>query len=367
MKAVPYFTDEDNPFWTEYQQTFQLKYDGGLAEPVPDDETLIQLVQSNPMPPSEPDQLKIFQEIKDCTGSEESAEQLKGRYTRITSCDDEIDYEKMSKNLCEVCFLYGCKVHKSNKEVKKYFNQNHVPPTEPCGGNCYMTNVNAAGGSSSPVWSLTDTSMFRVVFQTFPKDYCRIAQILESKTCKETKEFADNLPDEDELNLPVADNQQTANVRKKKEGKPSSRKAWVSKSVKNALKGVKADQLHLSYRPCSCEGKCDKNCRCFDDYCEKFCKCPKDCRIRFSGCECKGKCDSNRCPCYIGKRECDPDICKCKMPSRFEPKPEATCLNCPIQMQQGKHLLMGISTKVDGYGCFTKNDIKKGELVSVSS
>lgn len=367
MTAKPYFTDEDTEFWTEFYKNYHLKDDSG-AEPVVDDETLKKLVQSSPPSPNETDPLKIFQEIKDCTGSEESARQLKRRYNRILSVEngDEttIDYEKSSENLCNRCLRYGCKEHKQiNKKVKGEFNHEHEPGVEPCGENCYMNSGNA--GSSNLVWSIADTSMFRVAFRIFPKDYCRIAQILTSKTCKETKQFADNLPD-DELNLPVVDDQQRASVSKKKEGKPSSRKIWISRSVQKAKKGINEDDLRLSYRPCSCEGRCDKNCRCSDDYCEKFCECPQNCQKRFPGCECKGKCDSNRCPCYIGKRECDPDVCKCKMPSRFEPKPEATCVNCQLQMQQGKHLLMGISTAVEGYGCFTKDDIAKGELVSVS-
>lgn len=369
MTGKPFFTDEDNEFWIEFAKNYQLK-DDSEAEPGVDDETLKKLVQSSPPPsPNEPDQLKIFREIKDCTGSEESATQLKRRYDQITSVDDgdetTMDYEISSKNLCNRCLLYGCNEHKQSKMVKRARNHEHKPGAEPCGENCHM-NSGTAAGSSDLVWSIADTSMFRLAFEIFPEDYCRIAQILESKTCKQTKEFADNLPD-DELNLPVVDEQQRASVsKKKKEGKPSARKIWFSKSMQEAKKGINEDEFRLSYQPCSCEGRCDKNCRCSDDYCEKFCKCPEDCKKRFPGCECKGKCDSNRCPCYIGKRECDPDVCKCKMPSRFEPKPDATCVNCALQMQQGKHLLMGISTAVEGYGCFTKNDIKKGELVAVS-
>ncbi|CAI7798781.1 unnamed protein product, partial [Closterium sp. NIES-54] len=63
------------------------------------------------------------------------------------------------------------------------------------------------------------------------------------------------------------------------------------------------DAPHPSARPF-----CD--CRKGKNFCEKQCRCGKECPNRFPGCACKGKCNTTTCICRRAGRECDPDTCR---------------------------------------------------------
>lgn len=74
------------------------------------------------------------------------------------------------------------------------------------------------------------------------------------------------------------------------------------------------------------------------------------------------------CPCRIALRECDPDSCKCKVEDKFAAESaqgEKYCTNRGLQLNQGKHLLVAVSDVPNaGFGCFTKDAIKKGEFIT---
>ena len=83
---------------------------------------------------------------------------------------------------------------------------------------------------------------------------------------------------------------------------------------------INKDNRRVAYHPCdTCTSDsnhfCCETCPCFEagNYCEDSCTCSKNCPNRFSGCNCRGRCESNLCPCYMGNRECDPDVCNCEM------------------------------------------------------
>lgn len=75
--------------------------------------------------------------------------------------------------------------------------------------------------------------------------------------------------------------------------------------VKNCFKS--------NYQPCNHPGLCSKDSQCVcveaDTYCEKFCACGPNCRIKVQGCKCKSNCRTKSCPCFAASRACDPDLC----------------------------------------------------------
>ena len=72
---------------------------------------------------------------------------------------------------------------------------------------------------------------------------------------------------------------------------------WVILKRKNPM-GRKDTSSHNvnNYEPCNHPGEaCTPNsCQCVQrgNFCEKFCACSNDCRVRFAGCNCKSHCNS---------------------------------------------------------------------------
>uniref|UniRef100_A0A8C7X9P5 [histone H3]-lysine(27) N-trimethyltransferase n=1 Tax=Oryzias sinensis TaxID=183150 RepID=A0A8C7X9P5_9TELE len=153
-------------------------------------------------------------------------------------------------------------------------------------------------------WSGAEESLFRVLHGTYFNNFCSIARLIGTKSCKQVYEFAvkevliHRVPFEDGGILPQ------------------------KKKRKHRL---------------------DDN--------------------RFPGCRCKTQCNTKQCPCYLAVRECDPDLCMtCGAADHWDSK-VVTCKNCSIQRGLKKHLLLAPSD-VAGWGTFIKEPVQKNEFIS---
>ncbi|OBS66929.1 hypothetical protein A6R68_04518, partial [Neotoma lepida] len=231
---------------------------------------------------------------------------------------------------CRRCFKYDCFLHpfhatpnvykRKNKEIK-------IEP-EPCGTDCFLLLANSrcqtptkqkaspappqlcvVEAPSEPVeWTGAEESLFRVFHGTYFNNFCSIARLLGTKTCKQV----------------------------------------------------------YNYQPCDHPDRpCDSTCPCImtQNFCEKFCQCSPDCQNRFPGCRCKTQCNTKQCPCYLAVRECDPDLClTCGASEHWDCK-VVSCKNCSIQRGLKKHLLLAPSD-VAGWGTFIKESVQKNEFIS---
>lgn len=86
----------------------------------------------------------------------------------------------------------------------------------------------------------------------------------------------------------------------------------TNKQLYRIRKEAKEAKHRIKYIACSHVGPCTPTtCPCWKKtgYCEKYCGCNIDCKIRYEGCTCKVSCSTNSCKCKLELRECDPDLC----------------------------------------------------------
>uniref|UniRef100_A0A672UMD7 [histone H3]-lysine(27) N-trimethyltransferase n=1 Tax=Strigops habroptila TaxID=2489341 RepID=A0A672UMD7_STRHB len=205
-------------------------------------------------------------------------------------------------------------------------------------------------------WTGAEESLFRVFHGTYFNNFCSIARLLGTKTCKQVFQFAvkesliTKLPTNELMN-------------------PSQKKKRKHRQVLDMLvlflKYNSPTQVY-NYQPCDHpEHPCDSSCPCImtQNFCEKFCQCNPDCQNRFPGCRCKTQCNTKQCPCYLAVRECDPDLClTCGASEHWDCK-VVSCKNCSIQRGLKKHLLLAPSD-VAGWGTFIKESVQKNEFIS---
>ncbi|POI33061.1 hypothetical protein CIB84_003190 [Bambusicola thoracicus] len=206
---------------------------------------------------------------------------------------------------CRRCFKYDCFLHPFHATPNVYKRKNRETKIEPdpCGADCFLwlhlpfspeansrcqtptkqklsptsSQLFAVEAQQEPVeWTGAEESLFRVFHGTYFNNFCSIARLLGTKTCKQV----------------------------------------------------------YNYQPCDHpEHPCDSSCPCImtQNFCEKFCQCNPDCQNRFPGCRCKTQCNTKQCPCYLAVRECDPDLClTCGASEHWDCK-VVSCKNCSIQ------------------------------------
>uniref|UniRef100_A0A3Q3K772 Histone-lysine N-methyltransferase EZH2 n=1 Tax=Monopterus albus TaxID=43700 RepID=A0A3Q3K772_MONAL len=191
------------------------------------------------------------------------------------------------------------------------------------------------GEAEAVEWSGAEASLFRVLIGTYYDNYCAIARLIGTKTCRQVSR-------QPHLQL------------------------WATHCRKIQLKKDGSSNHVYNYQPCDHPRQpCDSSCPCVtaQNFCEKFCQCCTISQNRFPGCRCKAQCNTKQCPCYLAVRECDPDLClTCGAADHWDSK-NVSCKNCSIQRGAKKHLLLAPSD-VAGWGIFIKEPVQKNEFIS---
>ncbi|KAK9061866.1 hypothetical protein SSX86_019050 [Deinandra increscens subsp. villosa] len=244
-------------------------------------------------------------------------------------------------------------------------------------------------------WRTLEKSLFKKGLEIFGKNSCLIARNLLGgrKTCAEVYHVLQyyenklysqgsnsiNSQDDDDK---TESNENMGTARKRRSNFfhrrsrfRRSKYTWKP-AGSHSMRKRNSDKKNLhcrQYDPCECQSVCGGDCSCLanDTCCEKYCGCPKSCKIRFRGCHCaKSQCRSRQCPCFAANRECDPDVCRhcwisCGDGTLGSPGKKGNsyeCQNMKLLLRQQQRVLLGRS-EVSGWGAFLKNSVAKDEYL----
>jgi SET domain len=121
------------------------------------------------------------------------------------------------------------------------------------------------------------------------------------------------------------------------------------------------------FYPCLHDAPCSDftNCTCIQNrfFCTPACAWNRRSPNFFRGCDCKGNCTTT-CTCFLAKRECDPNLCKCTVAT--DPPHQLIsrqrCRNDNMIMHRSPPLLIGVSS-VAGWGVFARFPLQTGDFI----
>uniref|UniRef100_A0AAV1UMI8 [Histone H3]-lysine(27) N-trimethyltransferase n=1 Tax=Peronospora matthiolae TaxID=2874970 RepID=A0AAV1UMI8_9STRA len=235
----------------------------------------------------------------------------------------------------------------------------------------------------SKLLSNTELTLLRKLWAVVGDNPCIISSMIRSTTCKEVKKVLElerlcrstHLSVMDSVPLSL-DAHLSRNGRKRgRDSRSRNNPISLERTRNNCLKGK---WVNHEYEPCNHEGVCDStNCSCMarDHTCDKACSCSRDCLNRFPGCKCsRGNCRTKACPCFIGARECNPDLCltcgASEAPALVfdEDRRKMSAMDlgicCNVNILRGLHKKIGVAySATHGWGAFALESIKRGEFI----
>ncbi|OQV23413.1 Histone-lysine N-methyltransferase EZH1 [Hypsibius exemplaris] len=287
--------------------------------------------------------------------------------------------DSCSRLVCNRCFRYDCLEHPyMTDRAPQVFPMNApIFADRSCGSNCHQTFKPPA---KEAVASQPFTQAEQVILKTFltesldddeqTQTYCDMA-VFAGRPCHETYKVIQELllvPESSDFDYDFdVKSQRPRNGRggPRKNNRRNQYTAPAGKKMRQDLKNV-GQVKQYQYIPCShgrgahCGDGDAEICNCVDrnTYCERFCGCGPKCPNRFIGCNCTSDCKSQRCPCWVAKRECDPEVCKCQARSAKE----KCCKNTPILFNSKKKVKCGPS-EIHGWGAFIMEDVEKSDFI----
>lgn len=228
----------------------------------------------------------ILREIFEVAETNSSYQSLYRKFKKLTKQPEDEDRESQSLDMsdwCDSCELFHCLLHKPPIKFQRRELPDPIkvePIEEPCTNHCFLLksgNGIVVDESMEPeaVWSSSEKSYFNLFHSMFPNHYCRIAQMLKTKTCQEVQKFAF---------VTICDTKSRRMSTDSASSKSSRSSRRSSKSFAPKWERSKNHRIR-AYEPCDHDGICSVGCPCFDNknFCEVFCGCTDGCSNRYRG------------------------------------------------------------------------------------
>uniref|UniRef100_A0A914Q002 [histone H3]-lysine(27) N-trimethyltransferase n=1 Tax=Panagrolaimus davidi TaxID=227884 RepID=A0A914Q002_9BILA len=274
----------------------------------------------------------------------------------------EVIHHSNTTLICRRCYTFDCVYHpltENDAHVERRDDGRMPEIEESCGVFCYKV----ATDDGEVEWSNEEKSYIDLLSNANIDNSCRMAQFLVNMDCSKTcKQVYDYLRAKEPLAPILLDpNRIVGNDRKLPRISSEARKAF-QRSCNGKLVNSRPYQSCKHLGTCSVKNGC--GCKADGIVCTKFCACPSTCTSKFPGCNCKpGTCDTHHCECFLASWECDPDLCQsCNCDGGDGQDGRQLCKNTNLQRGFSRKLFAARS-QVSGNGCFTAEDIRKGEFV----